>query len=211
MRKILIVTAALFMMISCTGKDASKKSNEDSVSTSDSQARIEAEQAEAEQVRMDSLRQDSIKKAELDALNINLFVSSFTEEGFGRGLELKNEKQISKALTNLGFSENKSVRTRTEEVCGDYQTWKSTKYTFNKTVGNETVIVEYEDEVEIIFPNSELKDKFIRSATMAGYKKSPNYSDKDGIFYMGPSDCYYRGTDITEQGNKVFITIRTEC
>lgn len=209
MKKVIFGMVALLLMASCSGKRAAEKAREDSIRIADSLAQIEA--AKAEEARLDSLRQDSIKRAELEALNINLFVTPFREEGFGRGLEIRSDKQISKSLTNLGFSENKSLRTRYEEICGEYQSWKSTKYVFTKSIDNETIIVENEDEVEIIFPNAELKDKFMSSVTKAGYKKSSQYSGSDGTFYQGPSDCYYRGTDITVQGNKVVITIRSEC
>ncbi|MCH5236621.1 MAG: hypothetical protein J1E95_02340 [Muribaculaceae bacterium] len=212
MKKLLLGAVALFLMASCAGNGSSEKAREDSARIADSIAQIEKTKAEAEQARQDSIRQDSIKKAELEAFNIKLFVSPFKEEGFsGRGMELKTDKQISKALANLGFSENKSVRTRTEEICGTEETYKSTKYTYSKTIDDKTIIVEYEDELEIIFPNSELKDMFMKSAIKAGYKKNKNYSDGTGIFYQGPSDCYYRGSDIMVQGNKVFITYRSEC
>ena len=210
MKIFLFGVTALFLMASCSGNGASEKAKEDSLRIADSIAQVEA--AKAEQARLDSIRQDSIAKAELEAFNINLFVSPFKEEGFkGKGMELKTDKQISKALTNLGFSENTSVRNRTEEVCGEYQTWKSTKYTFSKVIDNEPFMVEYEDQVEIIFPSSEFKDKFMESVTKAGYKKSTNYTDINGTYYQGPSECYYRGTDIIVQGNKVFITLRSEC
>ena len=209
MKKLLFGAVVLLLMVSCSGNGTTEKAQEDSKRLADSIAQVKAA---AEQARLDSIRQDSIQKAELEAFNINLFVSPFKEEGFqGKGMELKTDKQISKALANLGFSENKSVRTRTEEICGSWETWKSTKYTYSKTIGDKTIIVENEDELEIIFPNSELKEKFMKSAIKAGYKKDNNYSDREGTFYKGPSDCYYRGSDIMVQGNNVLITVRTEC
>ena len=212
MKKILFVAAALFLMASCSGNGTTEKASDDSARIADSIAQVENAKAAAEQARLDSICQDSIQKAELEAFNINLFVSPFKEEGFkGKGMELKTDKQISKALANLGFSENKSVRTRTEEICGSEETWKSTKYTYSKIIGDKTIIVENEDNVEIIFPNSEIKEKFMKSAIKAGYKKNNNYSDREGTFYEGPSDCYYRGSDIMVQGNKVLITFRSEC
>ena len=212
MKKLLFAAVALIFMVACSGKgDKQIKAPQAPISDTVTQA-DDASAQQAELARRDSIRRDSIKKADLEAFNINLFVTPFKEEGFnGRGLEIKSDKQISKALTNLGFSENKSVRTRTEEICGGMETWKSTKYTYSKTIGDKTIIVESEDDVEIIFPNSELKDKFMKSAIKAGYKKGENYTDREGKFYEGPSDCYYRGSDIIEQGNKVFITVRSEC
>lgn len=211
MKKLLFGCVALLLVAGCSG-NGNKQLEAPETITSDSISQMDAAAQQAEMARRDSIRRDSIIKAELEAFNINLFVSSFKEEGFsGRGMELKSDKQISKALANLGFSESKSVRTRTEEICGSYETWKSTKYTYSKSIGDKTIIVENEDEVEIIFPDSELKDRFMKSVSKAGYKKAQNYSDKDGIYYEGPSDCYYRGSDIIVQGNKVFITPRWEC
>ena len=207
-KKVLFGAVALILMASCSG-NGNKQLKAPQTLASDSVTQAESA---AEQARRDSIRQDSIRNAEFEAFNINLFVSPFREEGFkGKGMEIKSDKQISKALTNLGFSENKSVRTRYEEICGNDETWKSTKYTYSKAIGDKTIIVESEDEVEIIFPDSELKDKFMKSAIKAGYKKVKNDTDRDGIFYEGPSDCYYRGSDIIVQGNKVFITVRWEC
>ena len=211
MKKLLFGAAALFLMASCSS-NGNKQMEIPQTPESDSITQVDTTPQQEEPARRDSIPRDTIKKAELEAFNINLFVSPFKEEGFnGKGLELKSDKQLSKALANLGFSENKSVRTRTEEICGSWETWKSTKYTYSKTIGDKTIIVENEDELEIIFPNSELKEKFMKSAIKAGYKKDNNYSDREGTFYKGPSDCYYRGSDIMVQGNNVLITVRTEC
>ena len=211
MKRLVFGFAALLYLTSCTG-NGNKQTEAPQTPASDSIVQTEETPQHPEPARKDSIHPETVKEEKMVELDINLFVSPFKEEGFpGKGLDLKSDKQISKVLVNLGFSENKSVRTRTEEICGEMETWKSTKYTFTKTVGDKTIIVENEDEVEIIFPDSELKDKFVNSAIKAGYKKSENYTDRAGTFYTDPTDCYYRGSDIIVQGNKVFIIERSEC
>lgn len=205
MRKLLFGALAIFLIAGCSGKVDTEKARQDSIRMADSIARVEA----AEQARLDSIRQDSIKNAELEAFNINLFVTPFKDEQFGVGLMINSDNQISKALTNLGFKESKTVTTKYEEICGEYTSWKSTKYTFNKTIGDETIVINSEDTIEIIFPNAEYKDKFMKSAIAAGYKKSGTYDGS--IEYRGPSECYYNGSDISVQGNTVTITYRSEC
>lgn len=67
MKKFLFGAAALILIASCSGNDASEKVREDSTRIADSIAQVETtRQAEiaAEQARQDSIRQDSIAKVE---------------------------------------------------------------------------------------------------------------------------------------------------
>lgn len=205
MKKLILIGILAAFLAACSGNNAEKERLE-SIRIADSIAQVQIEKA-----RLDSIRQDSIIQAEKEAINISLFVKSFKEPGFSRGLNLKSDSKISKELESLGFSVNKSTRNRYEEVCGEYQSWKSTKYTFTKTIGGETLVIEKEDNLEIIFPNEEFLKKFMETASKEGYKKSKGYSEEDGDYYKGPSDCYYMGTDIIVSGNTVKITVRWEC
>ena len=212
MKKLLLASAALFLIVTASCDFGRKeRERQDSIRIADSIHH--AELARLDSIRQDSIRQDSIQRAELDeALRIMTFVKWFNEGGdWGKGLELRSDSQITASLVNLGFEVNKNTRTRREEICGEYTTWQSKIYRYTKTIGDETVEIKYEDNLEITFPNEEMRRNFVTSAMGVGYHKEQGYSEIHGTFYAGPSDCYYRGSDMIVQGNKVFITPRFEC
>lgn len=67
MKRILLGIVALFLLMSCTGKNGSKKINEESNRKADSIAALEKKRAELEQARLDSIHQESLRQDSIEA------------------------------------------------------------------------------------------------------------------------------------------------
>lgn len=112
MKKFLFGTVALLLMVSCTGKGESEKTNEDSTSIADSIPQVETVQPTTEKAQQDAIdretiRPDSIKKEtekddfpEIQSLVKNFYNSCVI------GCHTKTTKShVSKYLTNKLISE----------------------------------------------------------------------------------------------------------
>ena len=166
---------------------------------------------EAELARLEQLRQDSIRLAQEELAN-RLVIGTFCKYDSNESvMATLSSNKISSNLENLGFTLINTNQTRTE-VCGDgsaieiAKIYQRDKYGYDITVRVKSIEGWVSPAVEILFPNSELKNEFLKTAVKNKYKKSS--SD----FYQGPNlDCYWYGTDIYIKGNNVNITPRFEC
>lgn len=208
MKKFLFLFSAVILIsifiTSCMGKNTEKE-REDSIRQADSIATAEAAQA-AEAARIDSLRQDSIaKEEEANRLSILDFCKWDSSD---KVMVAKPEKEVIATLKKLGFDCIKTWK-ESVEYCGieETETW----YTYERENYGYNISVSLKDNVEITFPNKDLLNSFIDTALANRYKKAPKeYSEF--YTYQGPNpECYWSGSDIKVEGNKVIITYRMEC
>lgn len=142
-----------------------------------------------------------------ESITIDLFVTPEYDDQWGNMLVFRDMSQIVKDLSKMGFTTTKTTKTIKEEICGGIERYKADFYNSTRTDKEGKIIINMDGRAEpyIIFPSSAAKDKFIEGAKAAGF-----HYEGDG-FYQGPSDCYYNGTDLQVEGNKVSFIIRWEC
>lgn len=174
MKKLLLGASALFFMVSCSGNSTTEKTNEDSVSISDSIAQAEvAKQAD---------HQDSVTQADSTAamapeaekkapeLNVTAFYKK-VDSGHYSFLSLK---KVQKCLTDAGFTLKEKG---TEKVTRgpDSDVVKYPEWTYENG-SLEVEIVTYPNESDVYYIDFEFADKasadeFVKNAKANGFKK----------------------------------------
>lgn len=121
--------------------------------------------------------------------------------------------KVKKNLTGLNFTQRSSKLTweGIDDASGEYDKVYKVKYTREANGEFISVELKYSQnqygqflwDVEIEFPNSKLKDDFIKTALNNHFKKEPGcfYNDYTGH----PEDIYWEGSEIEVKGNTVKI------
>lgn len=203
------MTLSVLVLIGCRRIDKSKTNNEYQENDLDTVEVVSAVD-DAEQARLEEARQDSIRKAEeekANRLSINTFCQWKSSE---RVMTISNLSNVATKLKNLGFKEirDKMVWEGENECFGIYEKTHEALYERDEYGYDIRVKLSYSTssegtdlwEVKIDFPNSELKNDFIISATKNHFRK---ISGKE--YSAHPEDIYWMGSEFSVSGNTITL------
>ena len=214
MKKTILFAFAILMLTACVGKNGEKSETVKLTSGTDSVVGVDTVGTDSQLVAEPKAPIDSIPQYEkTEPLTISTFCKWDSSEKLMTTL---SANQVKKKLTGLNFTEHSSKLTYKGVNDASGENIKIYKVKYSREANGELINVELEyiqsqygqflTEVEIKFPNSELKDAFMKTALNNHFKKT------SGNVYSGhPEDIYWMGSEIEVKGNTVEIKELSEA
>lgn len=219
MKKIYLLLSGLILLAGCDGGRSGENNNDDdNYGMADSATALSSSREQNLQNSMtpEQPSQDNpVAQQELqkDPLSVLTFCHWDNSE---KAMTFLDGSKVFSKLKSIGFvrKSDKSEGQYEDDASGEIIKERKAVYQRDHNGLNITVSIDYNSfpdakwitEVKIKFPNSELKDEFLRTAVTNRYKK---VSDN---FYRGEMPgAYTSGSDIKVNGNEVKIEIVGEA
>lgn len=200
---VLVFGIFLFFGLSQGSNDGGNSTDGVEQTSSDGDAARLAEEKAAQEAAM-------MAEAENNRLLITTFCKNSSVDFYDkmeRVMDIKSVSDINSALLSLGFNVAGTKTIYEQGDCGDeeYYPVEVTTYERDKYGYYVNVVITGGYTINITFGSTAAKDAFLQSAINQGYMPSEN-----GV-YKGPGDCYWQGSDLDVEGNRIIITERMEC
>lgn len=221
MKKIVYIAAGLTLLASCGNKSKLAEYNNENSEDAPTSVVSDSAQVEISEVSADSTPSsgaesvDEVQPASTQESLVSV-LTFCSWDGSEKAMTFLDGSKVASKLKELGFT-RKSDKVKwqgEDDASGEYIKQKESVYQLSENGQEISVEVEYNDfgrskwvmEVDIEFPNAEMRDSFLQTVEANHYKK---VSDTR---YKGQSSAvYYTGTDIKVNGNKVKISIVGEA